>query len=170
MYRLGIKLRRFENADARDVSDMVRRGHMVEYGEGQTRQKIDSLSYQHGESWYVDEAKNNYMFVLTMRSYGTWDLEQIEGCGAICVEDSKPQTGLITTVSVMPEYRYLGLGRMIMDTLEKVARQLHLTKVELRSPVTSCGFYEILGYTCRETINEKDPGGFYRMEKVLTEA
>ncbi len=169
MYKLGVKLRRFENEDARDVCDIVRRGQMVEYDRGETRQEIDDLCYRHGESWVMDQAKNNYMFVLTMHSSQESDMEQIEGCGEICIEEKKPRTGLISAVSVVPEYRYLGLGRMIMETLEAVARQLNLEKVELQAPVTSCGFYKIMGYVCRGTENEEDTCRFCRMEKALTE-
>ncbi len=169
MQKLGVKLRRFEETDARDVSDMVRRGHLAGDAPGSSRLEIDDLYMQHGQTWAINEAKNNYMFVLTMQDEQVQDIERIEGCGAIGIEDTDPQTGRITDLSVMPEYRSMGLGRMILETLEMVARELNLTKVELQTTALSCGFYEILGYDCSEEEPEYTETGLYRMEKVLSE-
>ncbi len=167
MHRLGVRLRRFENADARDVSDMVRRGHMVGDSAICTRQEVDDLCFHHSEAWAIDMAKNNYMFVLTMLDPDVQERERIEGCGAVCVADEKQKTGRISTISVMPEYRCLGLGRMIIETLESVARKLDLEKVELSTTALSCGFYEILGYDCRGMVEEEDGDRYYQMEKIL---
>ncbi len=169
MQELGVKLRRFEDADAADVCDMVRRGHMSGSVPGQTRQKIDDLYMRHGQAWAVDVAKHTYMVVLTMRDENVRHSERIEGCGAIGIKEQDPQTGWITALSVMPEYRYLGLGRMIMEALEAVARQLNLKKVELNASAPSYGFYEILGYDCRGEEPKYTETGIFQMEKILSE-
>ncbi len=169
MQELGVKLRRFQETDARDVSDIVRRGHLAGEASGRTRLEIDDLYMQHGQAWAINEAKDKYMLVLTMQDEEGQDIERIEGCGAIGVTDTDCRTGQITDISVMPEYRYMGLGRMILETLEMVARELNLTKVELQTTALSCGFYEILGYDCSEDEQEFTETGLYRMEKILSE-
>ncbi len=169
MQELGVKLRRFEDADAADVCDMVRRGHMSGSVPGQTRQKVDDLCMQHGQAWTLDVAKHSYMFVLTLRDENVLRHERIEGCGAIGIREQDPQTGWILALSVMPEYRYLGLGRMIMEALENVARELNLKKVELNASEPSCGFYQILGYDCSKEESKYTETGLYRMEKILSE-
>ncbi|GAB3094663.1 GNAT family N-acetyltransferase [Aestuariicella hydrocarbonica] len=56
------------------------------------------------------------------------------------------QQGRIGRVAVMKNTREFGLGRQIMEALEREARQAGLAQVYLHAQDSAVGFYEKLGY------------------------
>lgn len=55
-------------------------------------------------------------------------------------------TAKIERICVMPEFRKLGLGNVIVRELETIAKEKGLSKAELNSQVHAKGFYKKLGY------------------------
>ncbi|MGE7623046.1 GNAT family N-acetyltransferase [Viridibacillus sp. NPDC096237] len=54
--------------------------------------------------------------------------------------------GKIQRVAILEEYRKHGLGRIIIQALEDIAKELGAAKVKLDGQVQAQGFYEKLGY------------------------
>lgn len=54
---------------------------------------------------------------------------------------------LIGRVVVLPEYRGMELGRMVITEAEKWIKDLHYSEIYLDSRTVAVGFYEKLGYT-----------------------
>ena len=54
---------------------------------------------------------------------------------------------LIGRVVVLPEYRGMELGRMVITEAEKWIKDLHCSEIYLDSRTVAVGFYEKLGYT-----------------------
>ncbi|GAB4214889.1 MAG: GNAT family N-acetyltransferase [Synechococcales cyanobacterium] len=77
--------------------------------------------------------------------------------------------GKIGRLAVLKAYRGQGVGRLLMEALETLARQHGIPSIQLSAQVTALPFYEKLGY---EVISEEymDAGISHRtMRKALTE-
>ena len=66
--------------------------------------------------------------------------------GTARLRDWGPGIAKAERVAVLPEYRGLGLGQLLMEGLETEARQRGCTEVRLGAQVSAISFYERLGY------------------------
>ncbi len=55
--------------------------------------------------------------------------------------------GELATLFVLPEAQGLGVGRQLVDAIERLARERGLAEVTLRSSVTAVEFYERMGFS-----------------------
>ncbi len=62
------------------------------------------------------------------------------GCGRINA------TGRVGRMAVLADRRGEGIGAMVMERLEAIARGMKLDRLYLNSQVSAMGFYEKLGY------------------------
>jgi putative acetyltransferase len=82
------------------------------------------------------------------------------GCGALANHGSY---GEIKRMFVLPDYRGLGIGRQLLDALEKVARQRDLAVLRLETGIfqpAALRLYEKAGYHYR------DPFGDYGLDPL----
>lgn len=70
--------------------------------------------------------------------------------GAGCLHFSHPDEGQIRYVAVEEFSRGAGVGRAMVEWLEKNARDQHATAIVLNSRELAVGFYERLGYSIVE--------------------
>ncbi|MBN8207271.1 GNAT family N-acetyltransferase [Bacillus sp. NTK071] len=63
--------------------------------------------------------------------------------GRIRVLDQKAK---VERICVLRSYRKTGLGQELMNTIEKQAKKLELSKTKLNAQLTAVGFYKKLGY------------------------
>ena len=96
------------------------------------REAVDFFKEHHRVENLLKSVKKDYIIVLEMdgRIVGTGTLERDE----------------ITRVFVLPEYQGLGLGKMIMQTLEEKARSQGIKAVNIDASLVSLDFYHHLGY------------------------
>lgn len=67
--------------------------------------------------------------------------------GAGRIRETSPLTGKVERVCILPEYRGLHLGKLIMQTLEDHAANKGFKKVILNAQSYAIPFYEKIGYT-----------------------
>ncbi len=63
---------------------------------------------------------------------------------------------MLHNIFVLPEYRGKGIGRKIVETLEQDKYFKRAERVEIASSVTACKFYQKMGYSFKNGINELD--------------
>ena len=89
----------------------------------------------------------------------------IIGCGAIGPYwDKEDESGLFT-IFVLPEYQGKGVGRSIIETLEKDEFFLRAKRVEIPDSITVTPFYLKMGYTYKNGITTPNEEGLLRLEK-----
>lgn len=154
-------VRRFEAGDAKEVSDMIRRNflevnikdypeeEMQELADGYSPEKVISISRQ-GHTYVVGDEG---------RIVGTGTVQCMQGSLNACI---------LLAIFVMPEYHARGVGRMILETLEKDTLFSCSDRVELHASITAVGFYEKMGYRHMSKSKEANEDGVYLMEKVLS--
>ena len=133
-------VRRFQNSDAKEVSALI----------------IKTLRTTNIKDYSVDYIENDVkMFAPDeVAERASWthfyvveDYKIIVGCGAIGSYWGKEDESSLFNIFVLPEYQGKGIGRAIIETLEKDEYFLRAKRVEIPASVTACEFYKKMGYT-----------------------
>lgn len=77
-------------------------------------------------------------------------------------------TGKLERICILKDYRKYGLGKVIIQTLEEIARNKKSTKVKLHGQTQAEGFYKKLGYQTSSDIFMEDGIPHILMTKVLS--
>ncbi|PEN02216.1 GNAT family N-acetyltransferase [Bacillus wiedmannii] len=76
--------------------------------------------------------------------------------------------GKLERICILKDYRKYGLGKVIIQTLEEIARNEQATKVKLHGQIQAEGFYRKLGYETSSDIFMEDGIPHILMMKVLS--
>ena len=69
------------------------------------------------------------------------------------------------TIFISPEHQGKGIGRKIIETLEKDKYFLRAKRIEVPASITAVPFYKKMGYSYKNGVNKADDEGIVRMEK-----
>jgi len=73
----------------------------------------------------------------------------------------------LKTIFVFPEYQGLGIGKRLIDCLEKYAVSNQVEKLKVPASISGIGFYEKIGYKKGETFKSKHAGQQTWMTKKI---
>jgi ribosomal protein S18 acetylase RimI-like enzyme len=91
--------------------------------------------------WLSEKMQSSYFVVALMDN-------KVAGTGSLDGNE-------VTTVFVDPDYQQRGIGRTIMEELERYAKSQGLREIILNSSITAFGFYKKLDYALEgETVRE----------------
>ena len=68
-------------------------------------------------------------------------------------------------ILLLPECQGKGVGRKIIETLERDEYFIRAKRVEVPASITGAGFYRKLGYEYKNGIDHPDEERLYRLEK-----
>ena len=72
---------------------------------------------------------------------------------------------ILLTIFVLPEYQGQGLGKKLIETLEKDEFFLRAQRIEIPASLTAVDFYRKMGYDYKDGNTEPEDGLMYRLEK-----
>jgi predicted GNAT family N-acyltransferase len=90
--------------------------------------------------------------------------EKPVGTGRLRVVDG---LGKLERICILEPYRKFGLGKIILKTLEEIAKEHGITQVKLHGQTQAEGFYKKLGYRTSSDIFMEDGGPHLLMIKEL---
>ena len=151
-------IRAFEQADAVEVSELVRRTTRISNVKDYPLELIETLVDRVTPEHIIEKASWMHFYVVQ-------DQENIIGCGAIGPYWGKEDESSLFTIFVMPEYQGKGIGRAIIDTLENDIYFLRAKRIEIPASITGVPFYLKMGYHFKNGISEPDNEHLIRMEK-----
>ena len=153
-----MKIRRFEEKDAKKVSELIidtlRKTNIKDYSADSIENHVNNFQPENvlkRASWthfYVAQEKGN-----------------IIGCGAIAPYWDKIDESSLFTIFILPEYQGKGIGRKIIETLEKDEYFLRAKRIEVPASITAVQFYKKMGYDYKNGVVEPDEEKLVRMEK-----
>lgn len=73
----------------------------------------------------------------------------------------------ILTVFIKPSYHKQGIGRRLIEEIEKCAKQIPAKRLVILASITGCEFYRKLGYEYADGKKELNEKQMYVMEKFL---
>lgn len=104
---------------------------------------------------YADKLScDGYVYVVDGLSHMS-DQELIIATGMLDVT-----TGFIDALFVHPEYMSLGIGKLMLDHLEKIAKASGLVFIALESTLNAADFYRKCGFNGNEISVYHSPRGF----------
>ncbi|MDM5309486.1 GNAT family N-acetyltransferase [Peribacillus frigoritolerans] len=90
--------------------------------------------------------------------------EKPVGTGRLRVVDG---LGKLERICILEPYRKFGLGKIILKTLEEIAKQQGITQVKLHGQTQAEGFYKKLSYRTSSDVFMEDGGPHLLMIKEL---
>ncbi len=153
-----INVRRFEAKDAKEVSNLIVRNFLEVNSKDYGLENMKKLAESYDEEKVRNIASYAHTYVFEWK-------EQIVGVGSISSFWGSETESILLTIFVLPELQGLGIGRKIIETLEKDAFFVRADRIEIPASVTATEFYRKLGYDYKNGVKELDEEGHYRLEK-----
>lgn len=153
-----ITVRRYCAKDAEEIVNLINRNfrevNIKDYGE----EAVEALVATHNVEWFEGVASYANVYVFCSG-------QLIVGVGSISSFWGSPTESILLTVFVLPELHGKGIGRFIVETLEKDELFLRAERVEIPASITAVEFYRKLGYDFKDGIKALDEENHYRLEK-----
>lgn len=153
-----MNIRRFETKDAEAVSSLVIKTLRISNVKDYPAELMEEVVKSQQPQNILERASWTHFYVVE-------DEDKIIGCGSIGPFWGKEDESGLFTIFVLPEYQGRGVGRLIMETLEKDEYFLRAKRIEIPSSITGCQFYRKFGYDYKNGIAELDDERLYRLEK-----
>lgn len=151
-------IKRFEKKDAEEVSALIvttlRTTNIKDYSSEYIENDVKVLQPAN----ILERASRTHFYVFC-------DDEKIIGCGAIGPYWDKEDESSLFTIFVLPEYQGKGVGRTIIETLEKDEYFIRAKRVEIPASITGTPFYIKMGYSYKNGVTTPDEEGLFRLEK-----
>ncbi len=146
-------IRKFEDDDALEASDLIRKTLSEENSKFYPNSVIDYMSNEYSPKFLIELSKEREFFVAVANT---------KIIGTITIIDD-----YIGTVFVNPEHHNKGIGTKLMETIENLVREKRIKNLRLESSINAVEFYEKLGYNKKEKKDDRDYGITYIMTKKL---
>ena len=154
-------IRRFREPDAKAVSELiavtVRESNSRDYPAGELEELIRRMTPE----YILSRAGWTHFYVAEQDG-------RLIGCGAIGPYWNKEDESSLFTIFVLPEFQRQGIGRALIETLERDEYALRAKRIEIPASVTGVPFYLKMGYTYKNGVSEPDGEHLVRMEKRRT--
>lgn len=153
-----MEIRRFTEQDAESVAELLATTLRITNIKDYSAEYIEEQVKTHRPKDILQWASWTHFYVVC-------DGEMLVGCGAIGPYWSKIDESSLFTIFVLPEYQNKGIGRKIIQTLERDEYFLRAKRIEIPASVTAVSFYRKMGYDYKNGISAPDSEGLIRLEK-----
>lgn len=151
-------IRKFQNTDADEVSSLIIKTLKTSNSKDYSEEYIENDVKMFSPEGVIQRAGWTHFYVVVEENI-------IVGCGAIGPYWGKEDESSLFNIFVLPEHQGKGIGRKIIETLEKDEYFLRAKRVEIPSSITACEFYKKMGYTYKNGIDTADEEQLFRLEK-----
>ena len=152
-----IHIREFNEEDLSSIYDMIQNTIDISYNEVYPKEAIEFFKAHHSMAHILDDAVNGYTIVAKREN---------ELLGTATLLGSN-----IRRVFVSPRYQHNGVGKLLVEDLEKNAFFKQLTAVDLEASLSSKIFWGSLGFIVLEKdhvpVRNNRKLYYYKMFKTL---
>lgn len=153
-----VEIRSFKPEDAAETAQVVAETLRTSNSKDYTAEYIEANIASHSAEILTERAKVSHMYVVC-------DDKKIIGCGSIAGYWGSDTESILLTIFVLPEYQGRGIGRQLIETLERDEYFLRAKRIEIPASITAVEFYRKMGYDYKNGIAEPDDELIYRLEK-----
>ncbi len=153
-----MEIRPFKPEDAEETAQVIAKTLRESNSRDYSKQFIESNISSHSSDELIKASKQRHMYVIC-------DRDCIIGTGGIAGYWGSHTESILLTIFVLPEYQGKGLGRKLIETLEKDEYFLRAKRIEIPASLTAVGFYRKMGYDYKNANAEPEDGLMYRLEK-----
>jgi GNAT superfamily N-acetyltransferase len=158
---MKLNIRKFKKTDAVEVSKLIIRNLLEINSQDYPLKSMESLAHHYEPEKIYNLAINRKLFVALNN-------ETIIGTASLANfgTDEKPSY-FASNVFVLPERHHQGIGKKLMQKIERTALANSCTKLSVPSGLTAEGFYLRMGYVYQSGVREVSSEGHILMEKYL---
>jgi GNAT superfamily N-acetyltransferase len=153
-----MEVRPFKPEDAEETAQIIAKTLRISNSKDYSEKNIEFNIASHSSKELIEAANERHMYVVC-------DGERIIGTGGIAGYWGSLTESILLTIFVLPEYQGKGVGRKIIETLEKDEYFLRANRIEIPASITAVGFYRKMGYDYKNGNAELENGLMYRLEK-----
>lgn len=153
-----IRVRRFEEEDADEVSKLIVRNFLEVNSKDYGIAAMEKLAKVYDSGKVLNIANYAHMYVFEWNG-------KIVGTGSISSFWGSKTESILLTIFVLPEFHGKGIGRKIINTLEQDEFYVRATRIEIPASITAAEFYRKFGYDYKNGVKELDEEHHYRLEK-----
>ena len=153
-----MNIRRFQESDAAAVSELIRTTLQITNSRDYPPEIINALIERETPDHILQRASWTHFYVAEADS-------EIIGSGAIGPYWDRQDESSLFTIFVRPDCQGKGVGKAIVETLERDPFALRAKRIEIPASITGLPFYLKMGYTYKNGITEPDEERLYRLEK-----
>ena len=153
-------IRRFVPEDAQAVSELIIKTMRVSNARDYSTEDMETLIQHQRSEDVLQKASRTHFYVAENEG-------AIIGCGAIGPNWGSKEESCLFTIFVAPDRQGQGIGRSIVEVLERDEYALRAKRIEVPASITGLEFYRKLGYDYKDGKREPDEERLYRLEKYL---
>lgn len=153
-----VRVRGYQDADVEEIVHLIIRNFREVNSRDYGSEAIEALAATHDAAWFRQMAGYATVYVFCTDT-------KIVGVGAISSYWGSLTESILLTVFVLPEYHGQGIGRLIIETLEKDELFLRAERIEIPASITAVEFYRKFGYDFKNGRKKLDEEGHFRLEK-----
>ena len=154
----NMNIGRFQESDAAAVSELIRTTLQISNSRDYPPEIINTLIERETPDHILQRASWTHFYVAE-------DDSKIIGCGAIGPYWDRQDESSLFTIFVHPDFQGKGVGKAIVETLERDEFALRAKRIEIPASITGLPFYQKMGYSFKDGITELDEERLYRLEK-----
>ena len=154
----NMNIGRFQESDAAAVSELIRTTLQISNSRDYPPEIINTLIERETPDHILQRASWTHFYVAE-------DDSKIIGCGAIGPYWDRQDESSLFTIFVHPDFQGKGVGKAIVETLERDKFGLRAKRIEIPASITGLPFYQKMGYSFKDGITELDEERLYRLEK-----
>ena len=154
----SMDIRRFQESDAAAVSELIRTTLQITNSRDYPPEIINALIERETPDHILQRASWTHFYVAEADS-------EIIGSGAIGPYWDRQDESSLFTIFVRPDCQGKGVGKAIVETLERDPFALRAKRIEIPASITGLPFYLKMGYSYKNGIAEPDEERLYRLEK-----
>ena len=153
-----MRIRRFEAADAPVVSELIQTTMRVSNAKDYPPELLAGVIARPRPEDVLERAGWTHFYVAVEGG-------RIVGCGAIGPYWGSETESSLFSIFVLPECQGRGVGRAVIEALERDDFFLRARRVEIPASITAVEFYKKMGYAPKPGVEQPDEEGLYRLEK-----
>ena len=152
-------IRKFAKEDEKEVSKLISKTMRVSNSADYSLEEIEKIENSLGPEQITERATWTHFYVAVIGG-------EIVGCGAIGPYWGREDESSLFTIFVLPSYQKQGIGRKIIEALEKDEYFLRAKRIEVPASITGVEFYKKMGYNYKDGITDPDEEHLIRLEKI----
>ncbi|BDR56621.1 GNAT family N-acetyltransferase [Xylocopilactobacillus apis] len=157
---MTITNRRFKNSDAEDVADLVAKTMLTSNTNDYPKSFLEKNLRNLTPDVFIKRAKEFHCYVFVDDT-----VNKIVAVGSIGPYWGSKEESSLFNIFVDPEYQGQGIGRKIIEVLERDSYFIRAKRIEIPASKTGLNFYLHMGYDYKNGANNLDETGYYRLEK-----
>jgi GNAT superfamily N-acetyltransferase len=154
----NLKIAEFKAKDAKEVFKIIFRNLFEVNIKDYEPNVMFVMAEKHTPEQLIENSKTRKIFVATIPNYIIF--KKIIGTATF-------EGNYINSVYVLPEYHRKGIGKKMIEHIEKIAKFEKHKILRLHSTSTALKFYQSLGYKIHHKVFNKKYGTNYFMTKEM---